>query len=360
MLAREFPDWTPTELRAARNGNHKRTTLVTLSNGCDVDNAVAAENGRGEGGHDDWCRWNTSEATERATTPNAVVVQFTDDVAAFRTETELARAVGERTSVPVPQQYATGRVGERAYAVVERAPGVDLHRRFAGFDAETRRRLARTFGRYLAELHEAFTFEGYGPLRFEAEGDGSGGRFRAVEAEGWPEWFREHARDGVAALPSAFDAHRSVLLDAFENATLPARPPATLYPWDLRPGNAVVSERRTGATNGSTPAHDHELTAVLDWGGPLAAAPGLAVAKVEHLVADWYVTDSESLREAFRTGYDSARPYPSVPRAYRLAAVVRSAVDSKGVVTRPRYPELTGDDAVGFHCERLREWVGDK
>jgi hypothetical protein len=46
-----------------------------------------------------------------------------------------------------------------------------------------------------------------------------------------------------------------------------------------------------------------------------------------------------------------------VPRAYRLAAVVASAVDSRGEVTRPRYPELTGEAAVAFHRDRLRAWL---
>lgn len=37
----------------------------------------------------------------------------------------------------------------------------------------------------------------------------------------------------------------------------------------------------------------------------------------------------------------------------RLAAVVRAAVDSNGIVTRPGYPEREGDAAVTFHRDRL-------
>ncbi|WP_224333588.1 phosphotransferase family protein [Haloprofundus halobius] len=335
-LSQTFLGGTPTELRAVSNGNHKRTTLVAFADDGDDD-----ENDGGD---------------SAAEIPDAVVVQFASDADAFRTETELARTVGERTSIPVPALYDTGELGGRAYAVVERAAGGDLHERFAALDPEARRRVARAFGRYLAELHERFSFEGYGSVRFADVGKRRRNsdsldrfdrfdRFRATGTDGWRRWFRAYAREGVDALPPTFDSLREELLGAFERARLPVRPPSTLYPWDLRPGNAVVDGGK--------------LTAVLDWGDPLAAAPGLAVAKVEHLVADWYVADNDPLRRAFRAGYESVRPYPSVPRAYRLAAVVRSAVDSTGAVTRPRYPELTGDDAVGFHYERLREWVGD-
>ncbi|WP_338728503.1 hypothetical protein [Haladaptatus sp. DJG-WS-42] len=39
--------------------------------------------------------------------------------------------------------------------------------------------------------------------------------------------------------------------------------------------------------------------------------------------------------------------------AYRLAAIVHSAVDSSGYVTRPGFPERTGVDAVTFHRAAL-------
>jgi aminoglycoside phosphotransferase (APT) family kinase protein len=145
----------------------------------------------------------------------------------------------------------------------------------------------------------------------------------------------------VAALPPSLASLGETVRDVVGDADLPSRPPSRLFPWDFRPGNALVEDGR--------------VSAVLDWGGPLAAAPALSVAKAEHLVADWYVDDHDPLRAAFREGYAEVRPLPSVPRAYRLAAVVRSAVDSAGVVTRPGYPERTGEAAVSFHRERLRE-----
>jgi hypothetical protein len=97
-----------------------------------------------------------------------------------------------------------------------------------------------------------------------------------------------------------------------------------------------------------------EITAFLDWGDPLAAGAGLSVAKAEHLLADWYVDDGTALKTAFRDGYAEIRPLPEVGRTERVAAVVDSAVDSTGAVTRPGYPERTGAAAVEFHRRRLR------
>ncbi|MDS0292870.1 phosphotransferase family protein [Halogeometricum luteum] len=324
VLDREFPARTVAETAPARRGNTKETTLVRFADG------------------------------------GGVVVQFSADAEAFRTELAVARAVGARTAVPTPRVLADGVLNGRPYAVVELVDGVDLHERFSRVSSATRRRLSRGFGRSLAALHGSFAFEGYGAVRVEDEGeDGDGSddgdeeaardpsdaavTLRSDGAGSWASWFDAHVRDGISALPAAFDDVRGELLAALDDAHLPRNPTPRLYPWDLRPGNAVFD--------------GEEVVAVLDWGGPLAAAAGLGAAKVEHLVADWYVADGDPLRAAFREGYRSVRPYPEVPPVYRLAAVVRSAVDSHGVVTRPRYPELEGEAAVGFHRERMREWL---
>lgn len=79
-------------------------------------------------------------------------------------------------------------------------------------------------------------------------------------------------------------------------------PTARLFPWDFRPGNALLA--------------DGDLAAILDWEAPLAAPAALSVAKREYLVAD-------------------------------------SAVDSTGAVTNPGYPELDRNDAVVFHRRAL-------
>ncbi|MDS0298749.1 phosphotransferase [Halogeometricum sp. S1BR25-6] len=313
VLDREFPARRVAETTPARRGNTKETTLVRFADG------------------------------------GGVVVQFSADAEAFRTELALARAVRERTAVPTPRVLADGSLGGRPYAVVELVDGADLHERFSRVSSATRRRLSRGFGRSLAALHESFVFEDYGAVRVEdgrtgGEGDeDAGAALRADGTESWPSWFDAHARAGVDALPTAFDGVRDELLAALDDADVSGSPTPRLYPWDLRPGNAVFD--------------GGDVAAVLDWGGPLSAAAGLAAAKVEHLVADWYVADGAPLRVAFREGYRSVRPYPEVPSVYRLAAVVRSAVDSHGVVTRPRYPELEGKKAVAFHRERMCEWL---
>jgi len=315
VLERAVPGRTVASTRSVDRGNRKRTVVVEFADGGD---------------------------------PGAVVVQF-GPLAALRTETAVARAIRERppVRVPVPRVLAMGRAGggdgpERGYAVVEHAPGAELHERVAGFAPEDRTDVAATFGRYLAAVHDGFldAFDAYGPVAAEGpDGDGvpAPDALVATGPRTWPAWFRDYARKGVAALPGAFADLRGPIRDVVEAATPPSRPPSTLFPWDLRPGNALF---------------DGRVTAVLDWGEPLAAVPALSVAKTEHLVADWYV-DDPTLRTAFRGGYRTVRPLPDVERVHRLVAVVRSAVDSRGVVTRPRYPELTGADAVGFHRERL-------
>jgi fructosamine-3-kinase len=257
----------------------------------------------------------------------------------LRTEGELARAIRERTSVPVPAVIAIGSHGSTSYVVSELASGENLHGRFAGLDRAVQERIAGAFGRHLAELHEAFAFDGFGGITCASGRDRKA--FRASGAPDFSTWFRHYAREGIDALPAEFDRLRDDLYHAIQSIPDPEAGDPVLYPWDLRPGNALIE--------------DAELSAVVDWGDPLAAPAGLAAAKAEYLTTDWYVADADPLRTAFREGYESVRPYPDVPSIYRLVAVLRSAVDSNGVVTRPRYPEWTGEDAVEFHRSRMRE-----
>lgn len=265
-----------------------------------------------------------------------VVVQSTGDPTAAHAEAAVLAAVQERTSVPVPRLLGRGSIGDRGYLVTEYVHGRDLHETFTTLDDATRAEVARLFGDSLAELHEAFTFGAAGPVTVGSSG--------TLEADG-PDpatFFEAYAADALDALPAAFDDRRSQVETA-----LASRPKRTvtprLFPWDLRPGNAVFA--------------DGEVAAIVDWGEPLAAAPGLAVAKTQHLVAAWYESDPAALRDAFEAGYESVRPLPDVTTADRVAAVVASAVDSTGTVTRPRYPELTGADAVAVHRDWLDEWL---
>jgi len=266
----------------------------------------------------------------------AAVVQLTDDPDVAHVEASLLSAIRDRTDVPVPALLARGRLGGRGYLVTEYVAGRDLHQRFTDIGGDARERLARRFGAILGQLHEAFRFDTAGPLALARTG--------SLEATGpsADEFARQYALEGLAALSPAFDDRRSEIESALQTRPETTRTPR-LFPWDLRPGNALLV--------------DGEIAAITDWGDPLAADPSLAIAKVEHLVANWYVDDPAPLRGAFRAGYADVRPLPEVPVADRIAAVVQSAVDSTGAVTRPRYPELTGEDAVAVHRAWLDEWL---
>ncbi|QPV64979.1 phosphotransferase [Halosimplex litoreum] len=313
------PDATAAEWRPLGRGNRKETALATLADG------------------------------------DHLVVQAATDPAAVRSERALLDAIADRTSVPVPTALASERVGDAAALVTEHVDGRDLHERFTALGVSVRRDLARAFGRSLAELHEAFRFERYGSVAVPARPDATAAE-PAVElvagaASGedvpetggtdWAAWLGAYGRSGLARLPAAFDGLRVDLATLFDDPEVESAPPARLFPWDFRPGNALVT--------------DGELAAVLDWEAPLAAAPALSLAKAEYLVADWYVEESEPLREAFRAGYESVRPCPAVDPVHRAAAICRTAVDSNGVVTNPGYPELSREKSVSFHRRALED-----
>ena len=262
-----------------------------------------------------------------------VVVQVCTEQTWLRTESALLRSIRQRTFVPVPPVLAAGTHDGVAYMLTAYVAGSDLHEEFASIDDETQRDLARWFGTALARLHEAFRFDSHGRLTL-SEG--------ALTADGrdWGTWFQRYGKRAIERLPKAFDPLRSDLRALFA-VPLETDPVARLFPWDFRPGNALVA--------------DGSITAVVDWEAPLAAAPALSVAKSEYLVADWYGADSEPLRRAFRDGYTTVRPFPAVRPAHRVAAIAESAVDSAGTVTNPRYPPVGRDESVAFHREALEE-----
>jgi hypothetical protein len=306
-------------------------------------------------------------AVVRFAAAEPVVVQLVDDPDVARVETRLLDAIVERTSVPVPTPLGSGSVDGDGWLTTALVAGDDLHQSFTDLDPAGQRRIARSFGRYLAELHGAFRFEGYGPLTVVdgelsvadasagavagdsgTEGD-SDGRDDERSGDGagreWRTWLARFGRAGLARLPSEFDAVRADIAEVLDGFEAKRAPVPRLFPWDLRPGNALIANGR--------------VAAVLDWEAPLSAAPALSVAKTEYLVADWYVPDAESepLREAFRAGYESVREYPRVRPVHRVAAVVSTAVDSRGAVTTPGYPPVPRADAVRFHLRTLRALV---
>lgn len=257
-----------------------------------------------------------------------VVLQLCDEQSWLRTESALLEEIRNRTAVPVPPVLASGTDAGIAYMVTNHVEGRDLHERFGSFGTETKAELARSFGSHLASLHEAFRFEDYGALVVDGES------FQAWH-ENWTDWFTEYGRSAVDRLPAEFEGLRGELLALFDAYSPDEAPTARLYPWDFRPGNALVE--------------DSHVTAVLDWEAPMAAGPALSVAKAEYLIADWYVDEPAPLRRAFVDGYEQVREYPDIEPVHRAAAIADSAVDSTGTVTNPKYPELDERGAIEFH-----------
>jgi len=273
-----------------------------------------------------------------------LVVQLSADAEAVATEATLRRAVRRRTSIPVPPAVAVGTLDGTGYLVSEYRSGRDLHAVFADMVPERQRAVARNFGTYLGELHAAFGFDSCGALRRDESGtDEATATALTASGDGCSEWLQAYGERAIARLPDSFDPLRERLHERVSAAARATTDEPRLYPWDLRPGNAL--------------ADDDGVTAVVDWEGPLAAPPGVALAKTTYLVAAWYVEESDPLREALRRGYRRVRPLPTVHPGYRVAAVADSAVDSAGVVTRPGYPEWSRERAVTFHRRALAEAV---
>jgi Ser/Thr protein kinase RdoA (MazF antagonist) len=298
-------DATPATVEPPPTGNSKRTALVTLRDGREV------------------------------------VVQYRRE-RPLGAEAAVTRAVAERTAVPVAPVLAAGRLDDPAvsYLVTRWVRGDDLHERFTALDGAVRERLARTLGRHLAAVHDAFAFEAPGRVAVD---DGN-----LVVADPLPAgaFYREYPDRALADWPDALTDLEARVEAALDDRldTLPAAD-ARLFPWDYRPGNVVV--------RGDPP----EIAAVLDWGEPLAAPAGLSAAKAEFTLADWYLrapADVAALREAYRAGYREVRRFPDEAfDAFRLLGMADSAADSHGEVTRPRYPVVEADEAVRFHRERI-------
>jgi hypothetical protein len=263
---------TPAAVTAPATGNSKRTALVGLRDGREV------------------------------------VVQYRARERPLDAEVAVTRAVAGRTDLPAAPVLAAGTLTDPpvSYFVTRRVPGDDLHERFAGLPAADRERLARTLGRHLAAVHEAFAFDA--PGRVAARG-------RALAD--WPGSLRD--------LEPRVEA---VLADRLGG--LPADD-IRLFPWDYRPGNVIVRDAEGGP----------EVAAVLDWGEPLAAPAGLSAAKAEFTLADWYVrvdADVRALREAYRAGYREVRPFsrPHRQRAWHPHSRRRCSARWYHRVGRPR------------------------
>ncbi len=284
----------------------------------------------------------------------SVIAQLSTDIGAIRSELAVTLAIGETDWIPVPRVLHGGVASGTGYMLTESVAGEDLHERFSEFPAADRQRVAHSFGRVLGEIHAATKFETCGPVRPTG---------RQWERDQWPvdvslsalaveegvdpaDWLVTYGTEALDRLPPAFDPEARQIrtrLEALTPADWESRlsQETALFPWDLRPGNALVE--------------DAQITAILDWEAPMAAPVALTVAKIEYLVTDWYLEDPAPERAAFRDGYRSVRPYPEIPPLQRALAITASTVDSNGVVTNPMYPELGRAEAIAFHRQALQD-----
>lgn len=280
-----------------------------------------------------------------------VIVQWTKAIDQLQVETALMDAIRARTAVPVPETLAVGTSDGVGYAVREHRPGASLHTVFTRVDAETRGRFVREFGRYLGELHAAFPVDGVGGVsvtdgaRAEETGHRDGAAPLTAPDSESRDWLVNYGERAIGRLPADFDSLRDRLRSCVRSVTEPTAERARLFPWDLRPGNALVAGT--------------DITAIVDWEGPLAAPPGLAAAKARYLTAIWYDIDVPGLTRAFCGGYETVRAWPTVRPAHRVAAIAESAVDSTGAVTNPGYPPYEREKSTEFHRNALERALPD-
>ncbi len=278
---------------------------------------------------------------------DSVVVQRSADAETIQTEARLLAEIADRTTVPVARPLSSN----NGWLVTPYVQGEDLHVTFVDRSAAQQDSLVEQFGNALAQLHEQFPFERSGPLSVvdgavgvvpEDGVVGGGIELTASGSSQTPQrWITRLGEAAVTRLPGEFDGLKPQLRSVVAHPPTD-QPTPRLFPWDFRPGNALIK--------------DGNLAAILDWEGPLAAAPALSYAKAEYLIADWYVPRerAEVLRSAFRRGYESVRDVPEPAPAHRVAAIASTAVDSRGQVTNPRYPVVDREAAVKFHREALR------
>jgi len=174
-------------------------------------------------------------------------------------------------------------------------------------------------------------FDGRGPVAVD---DGA----LTAQSGDWHGWPAEYGRTAVERLPPDFDPIRGALRAVFAGQSPDQSPPARLFPWDLRPGNAVVADGR--------------VTAVLDWEAPMAAAPALSVAKAEYLVADWYADHPEPLRTAsYATAVEPRQRSTDSDAAFLLVGVGSGALAGG--------PGLDALTRLGVDAHLLAPLLGD-
>lgn len=269
----------------------------------------------------------------------SIIVQGAGSLDAAETERALLTLLDRETSIPTAPPIRAGQVDAQPWIVTDAIDGTDLHGEFTERSTLVQNRLVRQFGAVLGEVHALWESPHHGPVLADDAGD-----LYVGDPASWTTYFGAYATHHLSRLPAAFDDLRVAIADAVI-AVPEASGPARLFPWDLRPGNALC----VGDT----------LTAIIDWEDPLATAPALAVAKAEYGIARWYVDieRGSELIERLHAGYRSVRSLPTVDPVHRIATAMDAAVDSHGMVTNPGYPPMSDSDAVAFHHGLLERFL---
>ncbi|MFW6434849.1 MAG: phosphotransferase family protein, partial [Halovenus sp.] len=158
-----------------------------------------------------------------------VVVQLCTEQTWLQSEATLLTQIADRTTVPVPPVLASGIHDGVAYMLTDFVAGEDLHTQFTGLPDGTQRELARSFGSYLAQLHDQFSFESYGTLVITGER-------LAAQRPDWGRWLQKYGRRVISRLPPAFEPIRTDCRRLYTRPPTDATPTARLFPWDFRPG----------------------------------------------------------------------------------------------------------------------------
>jgi hypothetical protein len=269
----------------------------------------------------------------------SIIIQSAGSLDAAETELALLTRLDRETSIPTAPPIRAGQVGTQAWIATDAIDGIDLHGRFTSATPRVQRRLIRQFGAVLGEVHALWESDHHGPVLA-----GGPGELYVGDPASWTTYFGAYTARHLSRLPAAFDDLRVELAEAMIAA--PAAPgPARLFPWDLRPGNALCA--------------DDAITAIIDWEGPIATAPALALAKAEYVIARWYVgvDRGQRLVEALHAGYETVRPIPEIGAEHRIATAMAAAVDSHGAVTNPGYPPVDDTAAVAFHHDLLERFL---
>ena len=269
----------------------------------------------------------------------SLIIQGAGSLDAAETEIALLRRLDRETSIPTAPPIRAGRAGSQAWIATDAIDGQDLHGQFTTKPAIVQERLVRQFGSVLGEVHALWESEHHGPVLFDSV-DG----LYVGDPASWTTYFGAFTAHHLSRLPAPFDDLRIDLADAVIGVP-EAVGPARLFPWDLRPGNALCA--------GDT------ITGIIDWEDPIATEPALAVAKAEYVVARWYVgaDRGEELVSALHAGYERVRPLPDIDPVHRIATAMAAAVDSHGAVTNPGYPPVDAASAMSFHHELLERFL---